>query len=216
MDWTDEYREIVEFYYWEPQHIGRAGGQKKFKNADEMYEHINRIEVSLNHVLNIFFSMYHLHQVSCFNIEDTHERLSSWRLETIEREQRKLTQPDMFFEGKDRNVAIELNTVSKCSLQQVQKYVNFHKALDRSGDKDFELIILSPHKELKLVFAEKYESLPDLWSDLGEKVAIKLVSYDELYKSLSMPADDSAEYKLAEGLRRYLQKRPDLGFSISD
>jgi hypothetical protein len=160
--------------------------------------------------------MYPLHQVSCFNIEGTHERLSSWRLETIEREQRKLTQPDMFFEGKDRNVAIELKTVSKCSLQQVQKYVNFHKALDRSGDKDFELIILSPHKELKLVFAEKYESLPDLWSDLGERVAIKLVSYDELYKSLSMPADDSAEYKLAEGLRRYLQKRPDLGFSISD
>ena len=108
MDWTDEYREIVEVYYWEPQHIGRAGGRKRFKNSDEMYRHINKIEVSLNHVLNVFFSLYPPHKLHCFKVAGDYERLSSWRLEQIEREQHKLTQPDMFFEGESDNIAAEL------------------------------------------------------------------------------------------------------------
>ena len=56
--WNDEYYEIIDFYFWEPQHIGRSKTEKsRYKNMEDVKNHILNMEVSLNHQLNIFFRL---------------------------------------------------------------------------------------------------------------------------------------------------------------
>lgn len=215
MNWTDEYREIVEFYYWEPQHIGRAKGEKRFKNADEMYEHINNMEVSLNHVLNLFFSLYPLHKLECFGADESHVMMSAWQLESLQREQKNATQPDMFFQGKSKNIAIELKTGSKSTLDQVVKYIKFNQALNDSSEKDFELIFLTPYSDMKKIFKEKYQTDQELHSSLKElgiePPIISFISFDEFYKLLGVSKlHNEIEEKLVGGLVAYLGGRTDL------
>lgn len=220
MEWTDEYREIVEFYYWEPQHIGRAKGVKRFNNADEMYDHVNKLEVSLNHVTNILFSLYPLYKLDCFNTADeSHIMMSAWQLELLQREQKNATQPDLFFKGKDKNIAIELKTNSKSNLDQILKYINFNKSILGDDKKEFELIFLTPQEDVSKIFKEKFKSSDDIYlvlKKLGLKIPkITFVSYDQLYQSLvRKDFDNDMEKKLITGYVNYLTKRPELAIKI--
>lgn len=218
MNWTDEYREIVEFYYWQPQDIGRANGVKRFKNADEMWDHVSRIEVSLNHVLNIFFSLYPLHKLDCFDADDSHVMLSAWQLELLQREQKNATQPDTFFEGNNKNIAIELKTASKSDLAQVIKYIRFNEALLDSESKDFELVMLTPFDDISKVFKEKYQTIMELQDAIqGAGVTppkISIISFNQLLLSLKAEhTHNETEEKLVAGLISYLYKRPELNIA---
>lgn len=219
VNWTDEYREIVEFYYWQPQEIGRAGGKKRFKNADDMYDHINKMEVSLNHILNIFFSLYPIHKIDCFDADNSHTMLSAWQLELLQREQKTATQPDMFFQGKTKNIAIELKTSSKSNLGQIVKYINFNQTLPGSSEKEFELVFLTPQSEISKIFKEKYQLKADIYGALRginiEPPKILFVSMDGFYKSLCVVKQhNETEEKLVTGLKTYLSKRQDLGIQL--
>jgi len=218
MNWTDEYREIVEFYYWEPQHIGRAKGEKRFDSADEMYAHINKLEVSLNHVLNIFFSLYPLHKLDCFDADGSHAMLSAWQLELLQREQKNATQPDTFFEGNNKNIAIELKTASKSDLAQVIKYIRFNEALLGSESKDFDLVMLTPFDDISKVFKEKYQTTLELQDAIQEAGVmppkISIISFSQLSLSLkSEHTHNETEKKLVAGLISYLDKRPELNIT---
>lgn len=219
MNWADEYREIVEFYYWEPQHIGRAKGTKRFNNPDEMYEHINKMEVSLNHILNIFFSLYPIHKIDCFDADESHTMLSAWQLELLQREQKTATQPDMFFQSKTKNIAIELKTGSKSNLGQIVKYINFNQTLPGSSEKEFELVFLTPQSEISKIFKEKYQSEAEIQKALRDidikPPKISFVSMDGFYQSFCVAKQhNETEEKLVVGLKTYLGKRQDLGIQL--
>lgn len=212
MSWTDEYREIVEFYYWEPQHIGRSLSGKRFKNADEMYAHINGLEVSLNQILNIFFSLLPLINIDCINGDTSNVLISSWQLETIIREQKNATQPDMFFTGSKKNIAIELKTGSKSSLDQVLKYVRFNQYIGKDTVLPLDLYFLTPEREITSIFKEKYSSIGELQTEIKAATAlvpqIKLITYDDLFKSISRVHPNSeTELRLVSGLLYYLDSR---------
>lgn len=216
MNWTDEYREIVEFYYWEPQHIGRAKGEKRFNNANEMYAHVSKMEVSLNHILNIFFSLYPLNKLGCFNADESHTMMSAHQLEQLQQEQKNATQPDMFFQGKTKNIAIELKTASKSNLKQVVKYIKFNQELANSSAVEFELIFITPHNDISKIFKEKYSTEQELRSAILElslvPPKISIISFNEFYKSLEVKSvRNETEEKLTTGLISYLDKRPELG-----
>lgn len=213
MDWTDEYREIVEFYYWEPQHIGRVSGNKRFNNADEMYSHVNSLEVSLNHVLNIFFSLYDIHKLDCFDADASHTMMSAWQLELLQREQHNATQPDLFFQGKDSNLAIELKLDSKSSKTQIIKYIEFNNKLANSSQKSFILTFLTPQSDISKIFKEKYTSLDGILTDINKHVRIRAITYRDLYESLQKTTNNETEAKLVNGLLKYLNKRPELKIS---
>jgi hypothetical protein len=53
--WTSEYYDIVGFYYWEPQILNRQSKRDEKKSFDDVIARIKRLEVPLNHILNIFF-----------------------------------------------------------------------------------------------------------------------------------------------------------------
>lgn len=211
--WTDEYREIVEFYYWEPQHIGRGSGGKRFSGADEMYAHVNTLEVSLNHILNIFFSLYPLHKVSCFDdADESHTMLSAWELETYQRQQKNATQPDLFFVGGTSNVAVELKLGSKTNLEQVAKYVRFHEAITPEQHKPLSLYFLTPHSDPSKLFQEHYAGHQEVAASLGaagiNPPTIHFITYADFVASLhAIQTRNVTERRLIDGTIAYLAAR---------
>ena len=56
--WNTNYYEILQDYYWEPQHLDRGRlVQPRFENDKQVLWHIHKMEVSLNHILALFFSL---------------------------------------------------------------------------------------------------------------------------------------------------------------
>ena len=54
-NWLDSYYEALEFFYWEPQHIGRKKNvDSEFNTIEKVVKHLRRIEVTLNHNINQF------------------------------------------------------------------------------------------------------------------------------------------------------------------
>src|SRR6267143_6945853 len=57
-DWTDEYESILEFYFWEPQHLNRrAHTSGKNPGVDVVLDRLRTKEVPLNHLLGLFFRL---------------------------------------------------------------------------------------------------------------------------------------------------------------
>ena len=49
--WNNEYYDIMNFYYWEPQHLGKIKNpNSKIQSIHDALSHIAKMEVSLNPV----------------------------------------------------------------------------------------------------------------------------------------------------------------------
>jgi hypothetical protein len=152
--WNDEYYDIIDFYYWEPQHLGKKKyDNSKYANVLEVISHLRKIEVPLNHIFNIFFRLapndFTLKLLShCYGISIKDEFDFQGNKEWKEYVPNELTQPDIFLSGKNTNFAVELKVGSKSTLEQVAKYLILNR-LNNSHfgtDKKFFLLYLSPVK----------------------------------------------------------------------
>ena len=152
--WNDEYYDIIDFYYWEPQHIGRKVNDKsKYKNISDVLSHLRSIEVPLNHQFNIFFRLSPQDFIGqlltkCFNKPPNDNYVFHGNNELAEYIQNEATQPDILLSGNATNFAIELKTTTKSSLEQVAKYLLLHKLNQNhhNKNKQFYLLYLTPYK----------------------------------------------------------------------
>src|ERR1700682_4034684 len=56
--WVDAYYEALDFFFWEPQHLGRKKHtDAKLKTHYDVQAHLRVMEVTLNHQLKQFFSL---------------------------------------------------------------------------------------------------------------------------------------------------------------
>jgi hypothetical protein len=128
ISWVDSYYEALEFFYWEPQHIGRKKPVgARFDSADEANQHLRRIEVTLNHNFEQFFR---LAPASLRN--DLFAELFARPFEQAftlhgrgvddEFALEKVTQPDLLFVSAADVVALEMKISAKCSVEQILKY----------------------------------------------------------------------------------------------
>ena len=130
--WTKEYYEIMEFYYWEPQHIGKIKNPKSsIRDSYKMREKLRKMEVSLNHQLNLFFLLapkdFHrrfFQSIFKKELKEDLQMLSGGAADKII--SANLTQPDMMFVGNAQNFFVELKLDSKSSIDQVLKYTVLH------------------------------------------------------------------------------------------
>jgi len=229
MNWTDEYSEIVEFYYWEPQHIGRAKGERRFTGAVEMLDHINNIEVSLNHILSLFFSLYDVNRLAeSIPMPAGLKFVSSKQLSVWQNEMKDYTQPDLYFQGDDANLAIELKLGAKIDCEQIAKYIIFNHHVSEKP-KPLSLIVLSPTADIESISKEKFKSLLDVRSALLDyipsKKSLLFCSYEQYLKELGQfkintlslselvsallknTHENDIEMKLVNGLIAYLSGR---------
>lgn len=124
-DWAAEYYEIIEFYFWEPQHIGRTPKSKmRLGKPHLIVEHAAKHEVSLNHVMNIFFRLVgDDFKNRWFAQSFKNYQLDRYHLTTRgQTSSIKATQPDLYFLGNINAVAMELKITAQTSADQFIKY----------------------------------------------------------------------------------------------
>ena len=129
-DWTSEYYDVMEFYYWEPQHLGKIKNPKsRYSNPVESLQHIQNMEVSLNHMFNVFFRLApsgfinQLLNTTCkTNISDELSMQGRYAV----KEYSTLVQPDLLLTSDNTNFSIEMKIGAKSSLEQVYKYALLH------------------------------------------------------------------------------------------
>ena len=126
--WLDSYYEALQFFYWEPQHLGRKKHEKaEFNTASKVLKHLARIEVTLNHNISQFFLLApnslrgelfgelfgrpfeHAFTMHGRGVDTTFELVNSM-------------QPDFMFTSSAELVSIEMKVGAKSSISQVLKY----------------------------------------------------------------------------------------------
>jgi hypothetical protein len=145
-EWTSEYYDIMEFYYWEPQHLGKIKNPKsRYNNEKKALQHIQNMEVSLNHMFNIFFRLApsaFINQVisNSFgkNIQDSFTLQGRYDILEFS----SLVQPDLLFSSETTNFSIEMKIGAKSSLSQVYKYALLHWLEQQHSDSQKKSLLL--------------------------------------------------------------------------
>jgi hypothetical protein len=162
--WADEYRTIIDFYYWEPQHLGRIKNPlSPIRSWAAAWDRVSKLEVATNHILNLYFALVPLQLINLgeqWCPRGNYEFVSSERLEDMIRQLHGATQPDMIFHGTHADAAIELKIASRSSLSQVHKYVQFHLATRPL--RPLTLIYLTPYTTVADVFEGQIEDAAEL------------------------------------------------------
>ncbi len=169
MNWLDSYYEAVEFFYWEPQHIGR----KKHPTAgldslDKVLRRLRTMEVTLNHNIHQFFLL-----APIALRKDWFERVfgqgfgGPFRLHgrnvdtefTLENS----VQPDFLFVSDDEVVSIEMKIGAKCSVSQILKYALLGLAVEMRFNRPLRHhLVLLGSGQFRNQWREQFHSLADL------------------------------------------------------
>ncbi len=170
-NWTEIIYDVYDYLYWEPQHIWKIKNKNsKIKNQNLALEHVKQLEVSLNQILNIFFyflpySIFKklLEVIIDKNIDEDNYSLYFNDISEIIDWVNKSTQPDFFFIWSKINIAIEIKTNSKSSLDQIMKYSFLHlKEIEKSWlNKKFVLIFIWKW-DFQNLWKEKFSNILEL------------------------------------------------------
>jgi hypothetical protein len=157
--WNALYDEILAYYFWEPQHLGKI----KNPNSDitsylKLIEHSKKLEVTLNHQLSFFFSLALKSFIREFFSEAFNTTINDdfvfdpSHMNSLITELKDLTQPDFFFVGENNIVAIEMKIDAKTSLEQYMKYLLFNMLYQAKmgTNKQFWLLFLGKNTPEKL------------------------------------------------------------------
>lgn len=168
--WTKYYYDILDFYYWEPQHLGKIKNpNRKYRTYDDIFDHLGKMEVSLNHQLALFFNIIPegisnglLKAMTDGKAKDKYIYESHKTAKIIEK-LNDFTQPDFLFEGKHSLLAIEVKLDSWSSLDQLMKYLFLYVLLKKKLKyiKRFSLIYLAKDK-FDGIWEQKYNNKDEL------------------------------------------------------
>ena len=120
----------MEFYYWEPQHLDKKKNiDNRYTNSDKALRHIQKREVSLNHMFNVFFRLAPSPLINFMHnayynekINDNFTLQNRYSISQFS----ALIQPDLLFNSNTINFSIEMKIEAKSSLEQVYKYALLH------------------------------------------------------------------------------------------
>ena len=177
--WNKEYYDIMNFYYWEPQHLGKIKNKEsKIQNINDALNHIAKMEVSLNHQFNLFFQLLPSELTNIiFNKIDCRftgtEKLEYQSIEDISVLNLKdSTQPDVFFKSNTDLVAIEFKLGTKSSIEQLLKYATLFHFTRLHHQKNFKChLVYVGVNSFDSMFKEKFSHI-DLVQDQLELVHI--------------------------------------------
>jgi hypothetical protein len=175
-DWTSQYYDTAEFYYWEPQHLGKIKNPKsRYNNQQDVLDHIQNMEVSLNHIFNVFFRIVPSKFINTLLNEtcnvgaspviraDTQgDFYTQGRYDVLKFS--KLVQPDLLFTSEIANFSIEMKIGAKSSLEQVYKYALLHWMEENYTGikKESVLLYMGVKEEFSSLWSEKYPNTDEV------------------------------------------------------
>ncbi|MDD5228626.1 MAG: hypothetical protein PHN45_09260 [Methylococcales bacterium] len=169
MTWIDNYYESLEFFYWEPQHLGKKKSpDSKIDTLKKAQNRLRNMEVTLNQNLHQFFLLApNLLRNELFSQLFRKNFQGDFFLEGRNVDEKfklnNCVQPDILFNSETQTVAVEMKIGAKSSLNQVLKYALLGLAveLQQKCEKEHFLVFLG-----KGNFAdqwdEKFESIGSL------------------------------------------------------
>lgn len=139
-NWLDSYYEALEFFYWEPQHIGRKKNtDSEFNTLAKVVKHLRQMEVTLNHNINQFLLL----APATFRVRLFNEFFGSGFELDFEMHGRGIdtdftlgnaVQPDFLFISDAEVISIEMKVGAKSSIDQVLKYALLGLAAELRAD----------------------------------------------------------------------------------
>ena len=146
--WPDEYESILEFYFWEPQHLNRfSPALNRRLGLDTVLARLRKREVPLNHLFSIFFSLApsamaaRLLTALAPGIEGGSACLMNspaFRRSKL----RGICQPDLLLIVDESLVFLELKLDSTTSLEQLLKYALLGELLTHKPEKAPALVLV--------------------------------------------------------------------------
>ena len=139
---TEIVYDIYSFLYREPQHLGKMKNpESAYTTYDKAMTNMQKKEVSLNHLANIFFSFLPSDLLHQFFLQSVQKSLQADEYDLFVRSLDKVvqgigdfTQPDIFFVGEQNTISLEMKIGAKSSLEQLMKYAFLHyKEQETSG-----------------------------------------------------------------------------------
>ncbi len=173
--WVDSYYEALEFFYWEPQHLGRKKhSDAEFDTAPKVKKHLRKMEVTLNQNLHQFFllapdslrnelfgRLFGRTLQGCLSLEgrDVDEK---FRLQNS-------MQPDFLFTSTAHTVSFEMKLGSKSSLTQVLKYALLGLAVElKFGSETEHFLGFLGAGSFSNQWKERFDSIKELRHALAE------------------------------------------------
>lgn len=160
--WTKYYYDILDFYFWEPQHLGKEKNpDSKYLSYSDIFNHLGKMEVSLNHQLALFFNIIPesilntLLNTITKQAEKEKYTYDSDKTRKIIEGLNDFTQPDFIFEGTKSLLALEVKLDSTSSMDQLMKYLLLFVLLKKK---------MKNIKKYNLVFLAKNE-FRNVWND---------------------------------------------------
>lgn len=155
--WNNRYYDAVQEIFWDPQLIGRRPMEpRKYANDWDMLAGLRRLEVPLNHILGIFFSLAPQDFLEKLEAEvfggghsDVYRSVGIFELRQAH--PHDPTQPDVFMVSSSTCLSIEVKIDSKSDENQVAKYAMLHGCqMNRTGKRNrSRLIYLTPRPVAK-------------------------------------------------------------------
>lgn len=215
---TEIIYDIYSFLYREPQHIGRMKNpDSNYDTYDKAMAHLKNMEVTLNHLANVFFSFLPSNLLHQFFETALQKPIRSDEydvfvrsLENVVNDIGDFTQPDIFFTGDKNTISIEMKVGAKSSLDQVMKYGLLHYKEQQTSwvEKAYHLIYLwkgsfSSLREEKFtdVYALKQAFAEYDIPETSKKGKIALAEYADVIKK--MVAEMTISYISYEQLRDF-------------
>jgi hypothetical protein len=181
--WVGPYYETLDFFYWEPQHLGRKKhvGMPSVPLA-KVRDCVGRIEVTLNLLLKQFLSLAPRQlRNQLFEKALGHAPVgdfvmagrdvgSGWKCKVGEH-----VQPDFFFIGESSSIALEMKIGAKTSLDQVMKYGLLALGLEQAQEKEMKhsLIYLGGRKFFDLWKSDERFDTPEALRNTLANVAFR-------------------------------------------
>ena len=124
INWLDSYYEALEFFYWEPQHIGRKKDVScEVISLEKITKHLRSMEVTLNHNINQFLLLAPVaFRARLFREFFGHFFDSQFEMHGRGIDTENSAQPDFLFVSDGDVISIEMKTKAKSSIKQVLKY----------------------------------------------------------------------------------------------
>lgn len=174
-NWVKSYYHALEFFYWEPQHIGRKKHvSAKYDTVQKVKEHLHDMEVTLNHNLSQFFllapcSLRNKLFAKLFAQPFEHQfDMHGGELDG-KYELANSMQPDLVFSSDAELVSVEMKLEAKSSIAQALKYawLGLRMEMARGKPRKHYLALLGKQSFSDL-WQEKFESPVDLQNALAQ------------------------------------------------
>lgn len=176
-NWTDIVYDIYTYLYREPQTIDcvRKQDKKKYDSENNFVLWLQKREVVLNHIFNIFFQCLNTKQIVDFFEEVTHTEDKNDDYKIFVRDMSEViemnnifnpTQPDILFVWDHNTISLEMKIWSKSDYDQILKYAFLHhqEYIKSWRNKNHHLILLWKWN-FNNFRSKKYNSVEDLKKD---------------------------------------------------